>query len=245
MNAVRRFPHFQPSLTSTDPREQKALLRLLEAATTAERFDSDKWQFALELHDLEHDGITASVLRGLVLQGLAAHACEKTRPRAVQRTFQFTAHLHFTGQSCFILTDAGMAQTRSLGGLNGTTLATDNGTGPSSINDAPPIPSFVRCADGHRELRVLGSVVKSFRIYAMNQERFLTAFEDAGWPRWIKNPFLGAAELNPKRRQHNTVDRLNREQVHPLLRFHGDGTGLGASWELDHGAVDKLTTCRR
>jgi hypothetical protein len=37
--------------------------------------------------------------------------------------------------------------------------------------------------------------------------------------------------IEPKRRLHDTIARLNRNQRHPLLRFLGDGTALGLSWE--------------
>jgi hypothetical protein len=215
------------------PPERKALLCLHEAHQSAQRFHSDVWQFALELADLRHEGVMPTTLRGLVVQGLVVHARETTPPRADRRTVQLSPHLRFTERSCFVLTPAGAVLASRVQGPQSEQATTSE---PEQA-----VPSFVTCADGRRELRVLGFVVKEFRVYAMNQEQVLAAFEEQHWPRWIKNPFLNIS-VNPKKRQHNTIDRLNRAQKHRLLRFHGDGTGLGISWELLPPADDTSTT---
>ena len=37
--------------------------------------------------------------------------------------------------------------------------------------------------------------------------------------------------LEPNERLHDTVRRLNRDQVTPLLLFRRDGSGEGVAWE--------------
>ena len=45
----------------------------------------------------------------------------------------------------------------------------------------------------------------------------------AGRAPWLKGVLLSDVE---------TISRLNRNQKHRVLRFHGDGHGEGISWEL-------------
>jgi hypothetical protein len=40
------------------------------------------------------------------------------------------------------------------------------------------------------------------------------------------------SEQNSKRRLHDTINSLNRNQKQNLLRFTGDGSGQGIRWEL-------------
>jgi hypothetical protein len=37
--------------------------------------------------------------------------------------------------------------------------------------------------------------------------------------------------MNPKIRLRDAIAKLNRHQVNRLLRFHGDGNGMGLRWE--------------
>lgn len=247
MNAKSRQTAPLQAVTRLTEPEKTALVRLLEATTAADRARRHAWQFAEELPELERQGVSSSALRYLVEQGLVAHAWEQTGRRAPRRTVRLVRHLHFTDRSCFILTEAGRELVRRLAEVNGSPRPH---TQRRSVQSAPTNhhvrvrPSFMTSESGNRELRVLGRVVKEFRGYAMNQERILVEFQRQRWRRWIKNPFLGSSELSAKRRLHNTIDRLNRNQIHALLRFHGDGTGLGVSWELRRGA-DRATTRRR
>lgn len=242
MNAVRRFPCHESPGASLNRLEQKALLRLLEAANSALRFKSDKWQFALELHDLAHDGITASVLRGLVLQGLVTHAWETTRVGAQWRTMRSAAHLHFIERSCFTLTEAGMSIARHL--WNRPVASPSPVASPCAGNATgthegkPPQVSFGTCANGCRELRVGNQLVKCFRTYARYQETILAEFQRRGWVEWISDPLPRAARQNPKTRLRDVIARLNRNQIHRLLRFHGDGNGRGIRLEV----LEVLTT---
>ena len=95
-----------------------------------------------------------------------------------------------------------------------------------------------------RELRVGGVLVKQFRVPAANQELILDAFQEEGGPSHLDDPLPPQTGMDPKRRLHETIDRLNRSQKHRLIRFHGDGTGRGVRWELletaDRSPIDRL-----
>ena len=65
-----------------------------------------------------------------------------------------------------------------------------------------------------------------------NQEAVLAAFEEEGWPHRIDDPLRFQVELGPKYRLHYTIRRLNRSQQQRLIRFFGDGTGVGVCWQL-------------
>lgn len=94
-----------------------------------------------------------------------------------------------------------------------------------------------------REFRVGNILVKQFRVPAQNQELVLAAFEEDGWPPWINDPLVPRDHVCPKRRVHDTINRLNRNQKVPLIRFVGNGSGTGFGWELLN--CDALTGERR
>ena len=58
------------------------------------------------------------------------------------------------------------------------------------------------------------------------------AFEEEGWPAKIDDPLAPQSQQDPKRRLHDTIKCLNRNQKNELLHFRGDGTGEGILWEL-------------
>ena len=98
------------------------------------------------------------------------------------------------------------------------------------------------CWDRDRqELRVGTLIVKQFKVPAPNQETILAAFQEEGWPHRIDDPIPPHPDKEPKRRLHDTIISLNRNQRTPLIRFLGDGSGQGVRWEpTDHalwGAV--------
>ena len=65
----------------------------------------------------------------------------------------------------------------------------------------------------------------------MNQELVLVSFEEQGWPECIHDPIPPRDGLDSKRCLHDTIKRINRGQLAPLLRFHGDGNGQAVYWE--------------
>ena len=83
-----------------------------------------------------------------------------------------------------------------------------------------------------RELSVAGVIVKRFRVPARNQETILSAFEEEGWAEHIHDPLPVTHEIDAPTRLHDAINRLNRCQIRPLLRFRGDGRGTGILWEL-------------
>jgi|GEM_PF-606840 len=83
-----------------------------------------------------------------------------------------------------------------------------------------------------RELRVNQVLVKYFKWPAVNQQTILAAFEEERWPPRIDDPLPPKPEQDRKRRLHDAVKCLNRNQSQPLIRFHGDGTGEGVRWSL-------------
>ena len=62
-------------------------------------------------------------------------------------------------------------------------------------------------------------------------------FEEEEWPPRIDHPLPQMPEQDPRRRLHDTIKCLNRNQKHPLIRFHSDGTGEGVVWELVESPV--------
>jgi hypothetical protein len=83
----------------------------------------------------------------------------------------------------------------------------------------------------HRELRYNGKLVKRFRVPASNQIAILDAFQEDGWPEFIDDPIPPERGIDPKHRLNVTIKSLNRNQVDPLIRFHGNGNGLQVYWE--------------
>jgi hypothetical protein len=210
------------------PLQNQALLRLFEAYGDAREFNQELWQFALQLPALRAENIPDRILRRLVAQGLVAHALETTRSDDCKRTMREVGHLEFGERSCFALTARGVAVAMAL----------------VSVKDRTPVeepiaqlPAFVSCEDGRRELRLGDAVVKVFRWPARNQELVLTAFQEQDWTRRILNPIPPRAGVDCWLRLHNTVLRLNAGQRRRVLRFHGDGSGEGISWEPVSGSA--------
>ena len=109
------------------------------------------------------------------------------------------------------------------------------------------IPSW----DGERhQLRLGNLLIKEFKLNSPNQETIMMAFEEEGWPPRIDDPLPHHPELEPKRRLHDTIKSLNRNQKNRLIRFMGDGTGRAIRWELatqlpHQGASGQASAARR
>ena len=79
-----------------------------------------------------------------------------------------------------------------------------------------------------------GRVLKAFRQPAWNQTALLGVFQEQGWAAHIDDPLRrtdGEGEEDAKRRLHDTIKNLNRGLPPGTIRFRGDGTGQGVSWE--------------
>ena len=186
---------------------------MLEARHYANDVEVDPWQFALELPDLLSEGLCKNQLRWLVCRGFVEHAREITKRNATARTFQPVQCLRFDADSCFVITDAGVAQTKKAS---------------VSVPSTAIVPHWN--ADV-RELAFHGLVIKRFRRPARNQEAVLSAFQEESWSQRVDDPLRQEDGKDPKRRLHDTINALNRNQKENLIRFFGDGTGEGICWE--------------
>jgi hypothetical protein len=87
-----------------------------------------------------------------------------------------------------------------------------------------------------RRLWLGGRLLKVFRQPARNQTALLDVFQEEGWAAHIDDPLTlagGEDEGDAKRRLHETVKNLNRGLPPGTIRFRGDGTGQGVTWEYD------------
>jgi hypothetical protein len=216
-----------------------ALATLLEAYEYAREVDRSAWDFAVRIDVLHKLGLTDNDLRWLVCKGLLASARE-VFPAGDERSFRHRGPLTFSRRTCFILTESGADAARELteragivvhpaaiaGDLAGPGVA-GNGADTLSLVALTPVWDRLR-----QELRLGRAVVKRFKLPAVNQETVLAAFEEDGWPVHIDDPLPPRPDLDPKRRLHDTINSLNRNQKRPLIRFLGDGSGQGVRWEL-------------
>ncbi len=235
------------------PRVRPFLVLLRHAYFYAKQSNTDVWEFALELEQVKNTQISISDLRWLVRTGLVDHAMEITCSDDAARQFEMSDNLSFSDSTCFVLTEKGLHNlTRVNGHANGhgknghgnghanghanghngflVNPMTTNGFHQSSVdtnsNSKPMWDS------DSRELRICGRIVKLFKWKAANQERVLAAFEEEGWPECIDDPLPPSENVNPKRRLHDTIKCLNRNQLCKLVRFHGNGNGEGVIWRI-------------
>lgn len=227
--------HHQPL-----PAEVLAAARHLQRAYEyAPKMQVDAWVFAVPLRYLVELGVDESDLRWLVLEGLAEHAREITTFRDVERHFRPSRNVAFTPQTCFVLTKAGAELLHSA--RQGTVLSPSPAIIPfptlAAASDAAAVPHW-DC--GLHVLRVGGQIVKQYRQPAENQETVLTAFEESRWRPCIDDPLPPRAEQESKHRLNRTIERLNKHQCRPLLRFFGDGSGQAVCWEPLGAAALKI-----
>jgi hypothetical protein len=209
------------------PRVREALRLLLEAQEYAEDLRCPLWHFALEIAALRERGLTNNDFRWLVYRDYLRHMPEAAllsgagdSPPAGRVTLSET--------SCFVLTPAGVCFAQSC-------LT----AGPEGHLTGPPLPPGVglpALAQPHwdkdrRELRLGDQLVKQFKVPAPNQEIILGAFQEELWPAFIDDPLPPHPSIDPKRRLHDTLGSLNRNQKRPLIRFLGNGNGEGVRWE--------------
>jgi hypothetical protein len=208
------------------------LARLLQGWRYATALQRKPWDFAVELDSLLDTGCSSSDLRWLACQGYIDHAAETTRPHAKSRTFQSEGVLTFGKQSCFVLTQAGLELVDRL-----ALVASSSNLPSQAAAENAGKRSGPRWDGVLRELWVETWIVKKFRGPAGNQELILSSFEELDWPTHIDDPLPPVPDLDPKRRLHDAINRLNRHQAQRLLRFRGNGSGTGVRWETAEGAA--------
>ena len=209
------------------------LALLLEGHQISCQLNRDPWDMAVELSELQRGGLSRNALRWLLCENYVQHATELDAQVEDGRTFLFDSSaetLRFTDESCFILTTEGISfVSRILENSGCMEEASPATTAPSEALTVLTTPKW-DCL--RQELRLGDVVVKRFKVRAPNQERVLSAFEEEGWPPCIDDPLPRSADLDPKRRLHETINSLNRSQKHRLIRFMGNGKGEGVAWEL-------------
>lgn len=228
------------------------LHRLSNAHKAAYACGRDAWDFSIKLSEIQNLGAETYVVRKLICQGLIVHRKETTGAIPSddkRRTFGETDGLVLSEKSCFVVSKQGYQIVNSykmnseakesdatsshhsqpLGQHNKTEKVETGILGASSRPHQLNKPVWDR---ERRELRLGEFVVKRFRWPAVNQELVLNAFEDLGWPPRISNPLATHPNICPKTRLHDTLKCLNRKQVNELIKFRGDGTGLGVLLEI-------------
>jgi hypothetical protein len=233
---------------------------LLQAHKYAAELARDVWDFAVEIQELRSEGLTKSDLRWLVCENHVEHRRELSISDDDNRKFCRSASLTFSKRTCFVLTESGAAVAEQvlrrprLHGSPTDHVRSGNGqtrglpAGRAAPEDDPialphggnvRVPALLPTWDSERRELWLGSVmVKQLRLYSPNQVAILTAFEEDGWPPRIDDPLPPQRDLEPKRRLHDTLRSLNRNQGNNLIRFIGDGTGEGICWTLVCGDGD-------
>jgi hypothetical protein len=205
------------------------------------------WEFALRMGRLSEAGMTAGDLRWLLAQGFVEHGQETPNREAPHRSFTPGNGYFFNDLTCVILTARGSAlaehvfpeTVRAPRAKQAAFAAGAQTSSPACVVEmayekrTTKHSSLKPCWDtSRRELSMAGFIVKRFRVPARNQETILSVFEEEGWAAHIHDPLPITHEIDAPTRLHDAINRLNRCQVHPLLRFHGDGKGTGVFWEL-------------
>lgn len=239
------FPTVRGGARLLAPRVQRALGVLLESYDYAQDVGCDVWEFAVEMDHLRPFGLTASDWRWLHLKGFIGHGRELTIPGEASRTFRQGGALKIGKRTCFVLTEAGQQYARTLAAAAATSTDSPAAWPPAPRHDdrseahlleakvSPTIlPAVLPTWDRDRQqLRVGKIIVKEFKVPAPNQEAILAVFQEENWPPRIDDPLSPEPDVEPKRRLHDTITSLNRNQKEPLIRFLGDGSGQGARWE--------------
>jgi hypothetical protein len=240
----------QPGCRADPPqRVRPAILLLLQAHDYAEQLRRDAWDFAVEIQTFKEQGLTCNELRWMLFRGLVKHGVEITKGVDNQRRFRGSTGPALHRRSCFVLSPAGLKFARLT-----ESCATDGElrVQPARIlsrassrakRDSSPHWDATRL-----ELRVGTRLVKAFRVPSPNQAAVLAAFEEEGWPAHIDDPLPYDPDVDPKQRLHDTIKSLNRNQKIRLIRFLGDGRGVGIRWEplvaAFHPAADGALDCR-
>ncbi len=222
---MAKFNH-QNVLDAIPPFCRQALSHLLQVHEAAFQERCDPWQFACQLPHLLAQGISDTALRWLLRKGYAEHRTEASANAEV-RAFRVAHGLHLERRSCFILTSLGVRAAQQLALFNVHVVHVPSAPHPIEIAINRP-----HWDADDRTLWLSDAIVKRFRVPAQNQELILSALEEEKWPRHLDDPLPPQQEIDSRRRLHDTIKGLNRNQLHVVLHFEGDGTGCGIRWRL-------------
>jgi hypothetical protein len=218
-------------------RSARAFGLLIRAYRHAADSSGDPWQFAISIDELRSIGLHDIDLCWLLNKGYAEHGVETTIPGDQRRSFRTLPARIVCSRTFYTLAKEGFTALSRLG-LSPNHAQGEpeppreehaNGHEAAATGSVEPRPIW----DGEqRELRFAGQLIKRFRVPAANQERILAAFEEEGWPAGIDDPLSPEGEQDPIRRLQATIKSLNRNQLHPLVRFRGNGNGDRICWDV-------------
>jgi hypothetical protein len=202
------------------------LALLLEGTFLTLDANRDDWDFAVEIADLQLAGLSKNMIRWLIHKGYARQAVETTQAIGPGgRQFQVVDNLVFPSRSCLVLSETGIRFALQSSHQGAATSPIEI----TSATSAPPATGPQWDART-RVLRLGGVVVKHFKVPAGNQELVLSAFQEEGWPKTIDDPLPPVDGIDAKRRLHDTINRLNRNQKQRMMRFSGNGNGRAVCW---------------
>lgn len=199
---------------------------------------SDIWDFAVDIAELEQAGLSKSEFRWLLAHDYAEHAEDVTLPTSSVRQFKPLGKHQFTDATCFVLREKGVEFVEGHGDQSmSTSCEVDAKTAgverSKEVNNSKLLQNCKPVWDTkEKELGVGELIVKRFRWPAPNQELLLDVFQEEGWPHRIDDPLPNVPEQEARRKLHDTIKCLNRNQENRLIRFRGDGSGEGVVWEL-------------
>jgi hypothetical protein len=237
---------------STTPLMDEGLLAglalLWRAYVCAHATGANVWDFDLRAGRLYLVGMTSGDLRWMVAKGFAEQGPEADGYGDADRALRRGHGYSFGEHTPLVLTPRGAALAERVFGNTARWPQVTLSALAAVAADTPALATARRAAyeakrpaapalNPHwnvtrRELSLGGRIVKRFRVPARNQERILSVFEEAGWAEHIQDPLPATYDIDAPTRLHDAINRLNRCQINPLLRFRGDGRGTGVLWEL-------------
>lgn len=231
-----------------DERLHAGLAVLWRAYICAQDIEANLCDLSLPTKRLYEAGMTSADLHWLVTKGFADYAEETTADGNARRVFRRNGS-KLNHRSCLILTPSGAALAQQ---VFQETARSPRATLPGApvargifglansrwtVFEKKTTASKPRWDAIRRELSLAGLIVKRFRVPARNQETILSVFEEEDWVEHIQDPLPVTLDIDGPTRLHDAINRLNRCQINPLLRFHGDGKGTGVFWELNRPDV--------
>jgi hypothetical protein len=229
-----------------EDRLRAGLAVLWRAYICAQDTGANVWDLSLPTSRLSETGMTSSDLHWMVVKGFAEHGEETTGYGDAHRSFRRGNGYFLSARSRLVLTPSGAALAEDVFGETGRspritisalaavadkTFTLASARRAAYERDTPALKP--RWDAIRRELSFAGLIVKRFRVPARNQETILGVFQEEGWAPHIHDPLPVTHDIDAPTRLHDAINRLNRRQINPLVRFHGDGKGTGVFWELN------------
>ena len=105
-----------PTGIPTEPdnsKQDEDILRVFQKLSRAWQYSVEcqrsHWDFAVELLNLDQDGVSHETLRWLIGKGLIEHGVETKDHQGICRSFESPGGFTFSGRSCFVVTEDGLA----------------------------------------------------------------------------------------------------------------------------------------